>query len=205
MIEFLVRDRLRCFIQIGSSDEYGDATSPQHEELREKAISPYALGKVANTHLLQMLNRTEAFPAVILRLFLTYGPGQTSNRFLPRIIKCCLKDEKFLTSSGKKLRDFCYVEDTVNAIIKALLIDDAIGHIINVASGKPISIKEITEKVRKNIGKGQPVFGAIPNRVGENMNLYANVEKSKDLLEWKPVVSLEEGLQRTIEWYLRYE
>jgi len=70
LIEILPRDHLKAFIQIGSSDEYGNAPAPQHEGLRESPISPYSIGKVAATHFLQMLHRTENFPATILRLFL---------------------------------------------------------------------------------------------------------------------------------------
>ena len=76
LLEVIPREKLKRFVQIGSSDEYGNAPAPQQEGLREQPISPYSLGKVASTHFLQMLHRTEGFPAVILRLFLTYGPGQ---------------------------------------------------------------------------------------------------------------------------------
>ena len=71
LVKILPRRRLKRFVQIGSSDEYGNATAPQHEDQREHAISPYSFAKVACTHFLQMLNRSENFPAVTLRLFLT--------------------------------------------------------------------------------------------------------------------------------------
>ena len=70
------------FVQIGSSDEYGNIKAPQHEESREHPISPYSIGKLASTQFLQMLHRTEGFPAVILRPFLIYGPGQDNKRFI---------------------------------------------------------------------------------------------------------------------------
>ena len=79
---------------------------PQCEELREQPISPYSLAKVASTHFLQMLQRTEGFPAVVLRLFLTYGPHQDNRRFLPQIIQACLRDDEFAVSDGHQLRDF---------------------------------------------------------------------------------------------------
>jgi UDP-glucose 4-epimerase len=120
LVEFLPRNKLKRFVQIGSSDEYGDAPAPQNENMREQPISPYSLAKVASTHFLQMLHRTENFPAVILRLFLTYGPGQDTRRFLPHIICSCLKDVTFPASFGGQLRDFCYIEDTIRAILQAL-------------------------------------------------------------------------------------
>lgn len=192
---------LKGFVQIGSSDEYGNAPAPQHEGLREMPISPYSLGKVASTHYIQMLHRTEGFPGVVLRFFLVYGTGQDERRFLPQIIKGCLKDESFETTKGEQLRDFCYVDDVVDAMIKAAILHKSKGHVINVASGIPVSIRTMIEKVVNLIGKGNPIFGARPYRKGESMELYADIQKAKKLLDWEPTIELEEGLYKTIEWY----
>jgi nucleoside-diphosphate-sugar epimerase len=201
LLEIIPNADLKRFVQIGSSDEYGNANAPQSEELRENPISPYSLAKVSSTHFLQMLQRTENFPAVILRLFLTYGPGQNSARFLPQIIRGCLDDKVFPTSSGEQLRDFCFVEDTVQAILQALVVSEAVGEVINVSSGEPVSIKTMIEKVCKYTGAGKPQYGEVPYRAGENMALYANVEKAKNLLQWETATSLDEGLQKTINWF----
>ena len=112
LLESLPRQKLKRFVQIGSSDEYGNAPAPQYEELREQPISQYSLAKTASTHFLQMLNHTENFPSVILRLFLTYGPGQDSSRFLPQIIRGCLDNATFPTSAGEQFRDFCFSFET---------------------------------------------------------------------------------------------
>ena len=201
LIEILPRSNLKRFVNIGSSDEYGNVTAPQNEECREKPISPYSLAKVANTHFLQMLYRTENFPAVTLRLFLTYGEGQDTERFLPQIILSCLNNSKFSTSFGKQIRDFCYIEDTIVAIIQALITPKTEGEVINIASGIPISIRTIIERVREMVGLGEPKYGEIPYRKGENMELYANVEKAKNILKWETTIDLEKGLQRTIDWF----
>lgn len=203
LLETLPRESIKRFVQIGSSDEYGDAPSPQHEALREKPISPYALGKVASTHFLQMLHRTEGFPAVTLRLFLAYGPGQNNKRFLPQIIQGCLQNREFPTSIGAQLRDFCYVGDVANAIIQTLSCDKMDGQVFNVASGQPISIRVMIETVRDLIGQGQPKFGKISYRVGENMSLYADVSRVSEVLDWCPQMSLEDGLRHTIDWYAK--
>lgn len=200
LLEFLDRTAVKRFVQIGSSDEYGDAPAPQHEGLRECAISPYSLAKVAATHFLQMLQRTEGFPAVTLRLFLTYGPGQDEKRFLPQIIKGCLSDIEFPTSNGEQLRDFCYVDDTVNAIYLALNSSLADGEIFNVGSGAPVPIRTLIEKVCLIIGRGRPQFGEIKYRAGESMALFADTKKIQDRLGWRAEVSLDAGLGRTIEW-----
>jgi len=146
---------------------------------------------------------TEGFPGVVLRLFLTYGPMQDGKRFLPHIIKGCLKGEHFKTSEGKQLRDFCYVGDVVEAMVIAALLPSAKGHIINVASGVTISIREMIEKVVRLIGKGEPIWGAHPYREGENMALYADISLAKKLLQWEPLTNLDESLEKTIEYYKR--
>ena len=203
LLEVLPRRKIIRFVHIGSSDEYGNAHAPQLENLREKPISPYSFAKVASTHFLQMLHRTENFPAVTLRLFLTYGPGQDAGRFLPQIIRGCLDDATFPTSAGEQLRDFCYVDDTVRAILQSLAIPGDEGEIFNVASGKPISIRTMIEKVCALTGSGKPQYGEVSYRPGENMVLYANISKEKKILQWEPKISLEEGLQKSIDWFAK--
>lgn len=201
LVEVLPRKKLKRFVQIGSSDEYGIAPAPQHENLREQPISPYSLAKVASNHFLQMMHLTENFPAVTLRLFLTYGPGQGTERFIPKIISGCLNDASFPTSAGKQLRDFCYVDDTVRAILQALTIPEVEGEVFNVASGAPVSIRAIIDKICTLTGYGNPQYGEVPYRIGENMALYANVEKAEKILKWKAAVNLDKGLRDTIDWF----
>lgn len=201
VIDCIDKDKLKRFVQVGSSDEYGNMPAPQKEALREMPISPYSLAKVAATHFIQMLSCTEGFPGTALRFFLVYGLGQDDKRFLPHIIKACLRNEEFKVSEGKQIRDFCYVDDVVEALIRAALSSQAEGLVINVASGKPISIMEMVKKVVNIIGSGKPLFGAIPYRKGENMELYADISNAKRMINWIPVTSLEEGLNKTIEYY----
>ena len=92
---------LKRFVQIGSSDEYGNLSAPQTEDMRESPITPYSFGKVASTQLLQMLHRTEGLPIVILRLFLVYGPGQDYRRFIPQVIQGCLSADHTLGNDGR--------------------------------------------------------------------------------------------------------
>lgn len=199
LIAILNKKSLKRFVQIGSSDEYGNLPAPQNESLREQPISPYSLAKVASTHFLQMLYRTEDLPVVILRLFLTYGPHQDERRLLPQIIRACLKDDEFAASEGYQLRDFCYVQDVVRAILQVLHTKDIEGQVFNIASGHPVSIRSIIENVQKITSGGRPHYGAFPYRPSENMALYANITKAKELLNWSPTISLKDGLIRTID------
>jgi nucleoside-diphosphate-sugar epimerase len=201
LVEALSRDDLRAFVNIGSSDEYGENEAPQIEMQREAPISPYSIGKVAATHFLQMLYRTENFPATTLRLFLVYGPGQDNRRFLPQIIRGCLEDKSFPTSKGEQLRDFCFIQDMVDAIFLTFSNSAAKGEVVNIASGQPVSIRQMIETVKKLIGRGEPQFGKIAYRSGENMALYANISKAKTLLGWEPKITLENGLNKTIQWF----
>jgi len=202
LLQALNRVAIKRFVQVGSSDEYGNLPAPQRESMREAPISPYSLAKVASTQLLQMLHRTEGFPAVIMRFFLVYGEGQDNKRFLPQIIQGCLEDRQFPSSEGEQLRDFCHVADISRGIIAALKVEQALGEVINLASGQPVSIRTMIEKVREQVGKGEPQFGKIAYRPGESMSLYADVNKAVQLLGWQPDIELDEGLRRTIQFYI---
>ena len=199
LVDCLNKSNLKGFVQIGSSDEYGNNSAPQLETQRETPISPYSCAKVASTYFLQTLYKTEKFPAVILRPFLVYGPGQGEERFIPQIIKGCLNNQKFPTSKGEQLRDFCFIDDFIQAVFSTLDNSKVYGEVINIASGKPVTIKKMINTIVDTIGSGQPQFGKIAYRVGENMALYGDVSKAKELLDWKPSVDIEQGLRTTID------
>ena len=200
IVNCINRTNLITFIQVGSSDEYGNNPAPQGENLRELPISPYSFAKTASTHFLQMLYLTENFPSVILRPFLVYGPGQGRSRFIPQIINGCLENSDFSVSQGEQLRDFCFIDDIVNAVFLSLNNSNLYGEVINIASGEAVSIKEVVVLIQKIIGAGSPKFGQISYRAGENMALYADTSKAKNLLNWSSKITLKEGLKRTIEY-----
>ena len=201
LIRCVQHDRLKGFLQLGSSDEYGGAPSPQREWFREAPISPYAAAKVAACHLIQMMHRTEDFPGVVARLFLVYGPGQGLQRFIPQVIKGCIDDKSFPVSVGDQIRDFCYIDDVVEALLVLVQEEKAHGEVFNVASGKGTSIRSMIEMVQNSIGTGNPVFGEIPYRSGENMSLVADIEKISSLTGWLPATPLETGIKTTVNWF----
>ena len=199
LVESLDLDLLKSFVQIGSSDEYGDIPAPQKEDSYPSPISSYSVGKVAATNFLQMLHRTEGFPVIILRFFLVYGPGQDKTRFLPQIILGCLENNVFPVSKGEQLCDFCYILDAVSAIFLSLESSNVNGEIFNIASGNPVSIRSVVQKITSLVGSGKPEFGAIDYRLGENMKLYADVSKAEKKLGWVSKFNFEEGLTSTID------
>jgi nucleoside-diphosphate-sugar epimerase len=201
LLKVLDWTKLKKFVQIGSSDEYGSNQAPQNENMGELPISPYSFAKVASTKLLQMLHRTEGLPVVIFRLFLVYGNGQDSQRFIPQIIQGCLSGKNFPTSRGEQLRDFCHVEDITTGILDSFSINEVNGEIINLASGNPKSIREIIEIIQKLTNSGMPEFGGISYRSGENMELYADTEKARKLLNWDPKIKLQDGLNDAVKFF----
>ena len=201
LLNSIDRTILKSFIQIGSSDEYGGLPAPQEETMRESPISPYSSAKVASTHFLQSLNKTEGFPVSILRLFLVYGVGQKSDRFIPQVIEGCLNDSSFKTSEGKQLRDFTYVDDISKGILGALESKEILGEVVNLASGQGIPISTLISLIQEKVGQGKPEFGAIPYRPSENMELFADTTKAKGLLNWNPEIDLSKGIDLVIKDY----
>ena len=203
LIKVLNKKKLRKFIQIGSSVEYGDSRAPQKENsnFTPATDSPYALAKSLATSFLLNLYKNKKYPVTILRFFLVYGPKQDENRILPQIIKGCLKNKKFNVSRGNQTRDFCFIEDVINAIFLTLKAKNTNGEIFNIGSGKPKKIRTVINCVRKIIGKGKPQFGKIKYKKNENMNLYPNIQKARSRLKWKPKINFNFGLKIMIDSY----
>ena len=199
LISVLDRTALKKFIQIGSSDEYGDAHCPQHENLRESPQTPYSLGKVAATQLIQMLHRTENFPGVVLRPFLIYGPGQSEQRLVPHVIIGCLKNRGIELSSGEQIRDFLFIKDAVDAIMECLKNEGICGEVLNLGSGIVISVKDMASSIREIIGQGTLIFGSVNPSKRENKCLVSSNEKITRLTSWTPSTNLQAGLIDTIE------
>lgn len=196
---------VKSFIHLGSSDEYGINKSPLKESTRESPESPYALGKLSSTHYLQQCFRKGKLNTVILRPFLLFGEGQSKNRFLPYLIDNCIKDRKFKVSKGEQIRDYLYIKDFNRALINSINNKKAYGEVINIASGIPISIKEIITIVQEITGKGEPIFGGVDYRRGESMELYADINKARKILNWEPKYKFSNTLKKVISWYLNNE
>ena len=197
--------KVKTFVQLGSSDEYGDNKSPLKETIRESPISPYALAKLSSTYYLQQCFKEGLLNTVILRPFLIFGEMQSKNRFLPYLIDNCIKDREFNVTKGFQIRDYLYVKDFNQALIKTLNNEKAYGEIINVASGIPILIKDVISEVNKIIGKGKPIYGGIDYRHNESMELYADIKKAKHLLDWEPKFDFKKTIKKVITWYYENE
>ena len=201
LTEIFLKKAPKAFIQIGSSIEYGNAKSPQKENFRCNPKSVYGKAKLlASRHLLNLFKKQE-FPSTVLRLYQAYGPRQDLNRFIPIIISGCIKNKQFPCSKGNQLRDFLYVDDVVNAILKSLTNKNARGQIINIGSGKPRKIRNVVEQVKKISKGGYPQYGKFKLRKFEILKLYPDIQKAKNKINWSPKISFEKGIKSTIKFY----
>ena len=199
-LKYIQRDTLKRYIYIGSADEYGDQKNKSGETCREQPNSPYSFAKVAAGHLLQMLWHSEKFPATIVRIFLTYGPEQGLNRFIPQVITDAVNGLDIRASPGEQVRDFCYIDDIVDGLIAIMESDNVSGHTLNLASGQPVKVRDVVDIIAGHFDANVD-FGARPYRPGEVMYQVADITKIKQLTAWKPKVSLKEGIEKTIKWY----
>ena len=198
-----LNNKPKKFIQIGSRIEYGKQRSPQRENKKnlQETYSTYGNAKLLSSKFLLEQKKKYNFPITIIRLYLVYGPKQDLNRLIPITIMNALKKVKFNCSAGKQLRDFIYIDDLVNAIVKTFKNKKSNGEIINVGSGNPISVKKLIIKICKLANGGKPQFGKVSLRKDEIFKLYPSLKKVKKILNWQAKVNLDKGLKKTIKYY----
>ncbi len=204
LADLLKDKKIKSFVQIGSSVEYGNLKSPQSENDKtdvKKLKSTYGKAKLMATNYLLRLNIKYNFPCTILRLYLVYGPCQDSNRLIPHTLNECLNDSTFMCSAGKQYRDFLFVEDLIKAIFKCFNNKKSIGEIINIGTGRPRNVKRVILFIKNKINLGNPVFGKIPLRKDEILKLYPNISKAQTVLKWKPRISFQEGIKIITKYY----
>jgi UDP-glucose 4-epimerase len=198
---FFLKKKIKSFIQVGSSMEYGIAKSPQKEHFKCVPRSFYGKAKFLSTKYLLNLYKKKKFPVTIVRLYQVYGPCQDLNRFMPVVINSCKNNKDFPCSHGRQYRDFLYIDDLIDAIFLILRNPKATGEIFNVGSGKPLKIRNIIKKILSYYRSGKPQFGAIKLRKEEQMKIYPDIFKARRTLNWKPKINFLDGLKKTIKYY----
>ena len=201
LANIFLKKNIDSFVQMGSSAEYGIDRSPLQENFKCKPQMIYGKSKLKATKFLITLFEKKKFPVTILRPYQVYGPKQSINRFVPLLINACIKNIKFITSHGKQKRDFVYVDDLISAILKSLSSKKSKGKIINIGSGKPITLLKIMKTIQKKIGGGKLLFGKIKLRVDEPMIIFPNLTNSVKFLNWRSKVSFNTGINNTIKEY----
>lgn len=161
--------------------------------------SPYSMAKWAASAYGNLFWECYQTPVVIIRTFVTYGPGQPSNMLIPYVIQSLLKNESPKLSSGKWATDWIYIDDVIEGMIAASLVPNIEGTTVDLGTGILTSVKEVVEKIDTTIGsEATPLFGALPDRNNEHVRL-ADTEFAFDKLRWKANTTLEKGLTKTIE------
>ena len=198
--------RISRLVFAGSSSAYGNtATLPKHEAMPSDPLSPYALQKVVGEQYLQMFTRLYGLETVTTRYFNVYGPRQDPSSPYSGVISLfatALLEGRAPTiyGDGEQTRDFTYVADVVDGVLRASEAAGVSGETINVAAGGRISLNRLFETMRTLVGaKVEPTYAA--SRTGDVRDSQADVSKAKRLLGFEPRVPLEEGLRQTMDWY----
>jgi NAD dependent epimerase/dehydratase len=191
-------------IHTSTSEVYGTAQYvPIDEKHPLQAQSPYAASKIGADKLAESFYLSYNLPVATIRPFNTYGPRQSARAVIPTIIMQALSKDRVCIGSLHPTRDFTYVQDTVDGFIKVAESTCSIGEIINVGSGQEISIGELASKIISLIGRDVEIVSddvRIRPEKSEVNRLLADNSKARELLQWEPRISINEGLKRTIEW-----
>lgn len=189
-------------VRTGGMEEYGDGPVPFREDQREQAVSPYSASQVAATQAAHAYAAHVGLPLVTLRPSLIYGPGQDASFFLPALILACLAGRDFEMTSGTQTVDFVFVEDVVDALVRAATSEAAVGQILNAGSGHEISVRALAERVVALAGTATRLqLGMRPDRAGEAGRRFMDVSKAQRVLGWSAATPLDEGLRRTLEGF----
>ena len=128
-------------------------------------------------------------------------PTKKKNRLIPFTIDSCHKNLKFNCTQGSQERDFLYVDDFIDLVIKILKLKKVDSGIFNVGTGKPIKVKKVILTIVKKIKKGIPLFGKLKMRKEEKKSLYPNISKTRKAFGWSPKTQLNIGINKTIKFY----
>lgn len=195
-------------VYASSSSVYGDRSTPlRREDMPTNPVSPYAVSKLAAEHYCRMFYHLYGLETVSLRYFNVFGPYQDPNSQYSAVIPIFIKaiaDGKspIIHDDGKQSRDFTYIDNVVSANILACKAKRVSGEYINVATGERTSVLDIFNKICKILGKSiEPKFG--PRRAGDVKHTLADISKAKKLLNFKPLVRFDSGLDKTVGWFLK--
>jgi nucleoside-diphosphate-sugar epimerase len=203
LVESLRSVPLDAFVNTGTCSEYpGGIDRPLVETDPVEPQGPYAMSKAAAVSLGQMLARTEKRPIVTLRPFTFYGPLERPDRLIPHVISSVVKGQDIRMTGGRQTRDFIYVDDVVEAYLRAAVPPVELGEVFNIGSGTATTVLALVERLRDLAGSMAPMLvGAIPYRENEMWHLCADIRKARQRLGWSPRVSLDDGLKRMLEWH----
>lgn len=201
---------IKRIVYASSSSVYGDLkVSPKSEEQRGRALSPYAASKQGNEDFAQAFANGYGMTMVGFRYFNVFGPNQNPKgayaAVIPLFISKLLAGESpVIYGDGEQSRDFTFVSNVVQSNIRALTMELPQGaHLYNVACGASTSVNQLFEKIAAILHSNLTATH-VAERKGDIRNSLANVQKAIDELGYSDLVSLDEGLKKTVEWYLKH-
>jgi UDP-glucose 4-epimerase len=180
----------------------GSLEEPAGDASDATPSSPYAAGKCAAGCYARMFHRLYRTPVTVARTFMVYGPGQRDlTKLVPYVTTTLLRGEEARLSSGARRVDWVYVEDVARGFIAAASAPGLEGQTFDLGTGVATPVRAVAETIARIVGRpGRLALGAVPDRPMEQERV-ADVERTLSLTGWRPMVSLEEGLRRTVEWY----
>jgi len=199
-------DGYERFIYMSSSEIYGYQESvPFVEDSVPYPISPYAIGKYGGELYCRMKVHSSNNPIVVIRVFNTFGPYQSPRAIIGEMIINCLSGRKIVSTEGVQTREFNFVANIVDALILAAEYESALGQVINIGSSDEISIRDLIHKIHNMTASSSKLdIGALDNRPTEIWRMFADSDRAKELLGWKPKITFDDGLQLTINWFKRF-
>lgn len=190
------------FVYTGTSEIYGDVSVPFREDSLVNPISPYSVAKYAGERYCKMFFHGYGWPLVMVRPFNAYGPWQSPDRVIPEIIGRALRGDHLRMTEGTQTREFNFVEDLADGFLRLATTPAIEGELFNLGCGQEVSMRDLATTILDLMGNPvQPEFGALPERPTEIRRMFSDSTKALSALGWKPAVSLDEGLARTIAWY----
>lgn len=193
-------------IYAGSSSAYGNTpTLPKHEGMPASPLSPYALQKLVGEQYMQLFTRLYGLETVTIRYFNVFGPRQDPSSPYSGVISLFISAlvagrPPVIHGDGGQTRDFTYVANVVDGVLRAVDAPRASGEVVNVATGGRVSLNALFQTLQAQIGaQVEPSYG--PERAGDVRDSQADITKARTLLGYEPIVSFEAGLARTVAWY----
>ena len=193
-------------VYAASSSTYGDSKElPKVEDRIGAPLSPYAVTKLVNELYADVFRKTYGTDSVGLRYFNVFGPSQDPNgayaAVIPLFIRAVLKNEKpVINGDGSQTRDFTFIENVVQANVKAMLFEGPLPHqVYNVACAERIALNQLWE-ILKSLNGTDPGQTYGPSRTGDIHDSLADISRIKNDLGYVPFYTVKEGLKLTLEW-----
>lgn len=179
----------------------GSLEEPETDNTEVSPSSPYAAAKWAGTAYARMFHQLYRLPVVIVRPFMTYGPGQPPYKLIPYVILSLLQGQAPKLTSGNRRIDWIYVDDVVDGFLAAARVPNVEGCTMDLGSGTLVPIREVVNYlVNLMHDRAEPVFGTLPERPVDHVRM-AKTANTYVKLGWKPSTSLGKGLRETVDWY----